>query len=585
MTSEVFQKTVADEFLFAKSASSLIELWQRSLELPSGGCLIPLSHIHLPNDQLIDRLGEWRASAANAYPTRFPVTREGTRRWAQQGVLETPDRLLFLIHDEAGGMIGHCGLAHGFNDAGIVELDNVLRGEASARKGIMREAVEAVEKWAFGVLFAKGIVLRVLASNPHAVKFYETIGYAERERQPLKLIVSGVTESLVPAEAGESADDSFVLMESVTEKRTPNELILTAGPSIGFREQTYSADAVRNGWNTKWNKYLSKFEEAFAEYTGTEYAIATSSCTGALHIALAALGIGPDDEVIVPDVTWVATANAVRYVGATPVFADVDPRTWCIDALSAQALITPRTRAIIPVHLYGHPADMDPILALATRHDLFVVEDAAPSIGAEYKGRRTGSFGHFAAFSFQGAKLTVTGEGGMLVTRDETLYKRAHAIWDQGREPGTFWITTNGLKYKMSNAQAAIGLGQLERNNAMIEKKRMIFDWYRENLWETTGVELFPEAAWARSIYSMTSIQLTGESPITRDELITKLREKKVDTRPVFPAISQYPIWPIRQTPTVHGSRIGSSGINLPSGVRLSKSEVDYVSEQVISLL
>ena len=235
------------------------------------------------------------------------------------------------------------------------------------------------------------------------------------------------------------------------------ELILTAGPSISAREASYTLDAARRGWNNEWNKYIRRFESTFADYVGVKYALSTSSCTGALHLALSALGIGPGDEVIVPDVTWVATANAVVYVGATPVFADIDPQTWCLDPKSLQEAITSHTKAIIPVHLYGHPAEMDKIMAIAQAHNLYVVEDAAPAIGAEFRGQKTGTFGHFAAFSFQGAKLAVTGKGGILVTNDETLYKKVYALWDQGRTPGTFWINEVGWKYKMSNVQAALG--------------------------------------------------------------------------------------------------------------------------------
>ena len=216
-------------------------------------------------------------------------------------------------------------------------------------------------------------------------------------------------------------------------------------------------------------------------------------------------------------------------------------------------------------------------MAIAREHNLRVVEDAAPSIGAEVLGRRTGSFGDFAAFSFQGAKLAVTGEGGMLVTNDDALYERALSIWDQGRKPGTFWIQSNGLKYKMANTLAAIGLGQLERNDAMVEAKRRIFRWYEEGLAGVPGVKLNREMPWARSIYWMTSLLLDEGASLSRDGLRDALKQRKVDSRPVFPAISQYPIWPVRQAPQPTASRIGERAINLPSGVCLRREEVDYV--------
>jgi perosamine synthetase len=275
----------------------------------------------------------------------------------------------------------------------------------------------------------------------------------------------------------------------------------------------------------------------------------------------------------------------VLYVGATPVFADVDPRSWCLDPASFRSLITPRTRAVMPVHLYGHPCAMDEIMAIARAHGLFVVEDAAPSVGAEYQGRRVGSFGDFAAFSFQGAKLGVTGEGGMLVTSDEALYQKVHTLWDQGRVPGTFWIASRGWKYKMANMLAAFGLAQLERNDAMVEAKRRLFDWYAEGLRDVPHLSLNHETPGARSIRWMTSILLTEEAPVDRDGLMAQLKKHHIDSRPVFPAISQYPIWPGKQAPGKNAARIAARAINLPSGVCLARAEVDYICATIRRVL
>jgi perosamine synthetase len=362
----------------------------------------------------------------------------------------------------------------------------------------------------------------------------------------------------------------------------PSDLILTAGPSISTIESYYSYDAASYGWNGNWSKYLTKFEKKFAEYVGVKYAMATSSCTGALQIALMALDIGPGDEVIVPDQTWVATANAVRYVGAIPVFADIELDTWNINVKSVEKLITSKTKAIMPVHMYGHPARMTALIELAKKHGLKVVEDAAPAIGAEWEGKRCGSFGDFAGFSFQGAKLMVTGEGGMLVTNSDELYQKALKIWDQGRNPSrTFWIDENGVKFKMSNIQAALGLAQLERVDELIEMKRRLFTWYQEGLAGTPFIFLNEEVKGAHSIYWMSSFRLDESAPISRDNLIKRLKEVNVDTRPVFPAISQYPIWPRHQEPQPTAMRVGLQAINLPSGVCLTKDEVMYAAAQV----
>jgi perosamine synthetase len=364
--------------------------------------------------------------------------------------------------------------------------------------------------------------------------------------------------------------------------RVADQTILTAGPSISAREVAYALDAVRHGWNRRWSGYLDSFERSFADYVGVKHALATSSCTGALHLGLLALGLGPGDEVIVPELTWVATANAVAYTGADPVFADVEPDTWCLDPSSAETAITERTKAIACVHLYGHPSRLDVLQELAARNGVALVEDAAPAIGAEFRGRRVGAAGSFAAFSFQGAKLLVAGEGGILVTDDDDLYERARSLWDQGREPGgNFWIGRTGWKYKLSNVQAALALAQLERADELIEAKRRIFGWYREGLAGIPGITVNAEAPWARSICWMTSVLVGEDACLTRDELRAELAARNVDTRPVFPAISQYPIWRRRQEPQPTARRVGETGINLPSGVCLSREEVAYVCEAI----
>ena len=251
-----------------------------------------------------------------------------------------------------------------------------------------------------------------------------------------------------------------------------------------------------------------------------------------------------------------------------------------------ESKITERTKAVMPVHLYGHPARMDEIMAIARKHRLFVVEDAAPAIGAEFQGRKTGTFGDFAAFSFQGAKLVVTGEGGMLLTSNSDLYKKALSIWDQGRSPvRTFWIDERGVKYKMSNLQAAFGLGQLERVDELVEMKRRLFGWYDEQLRGVPNVRLNYEVEGARSIYWMTSLLLDEKAGVTRDALRDALNKRNVDSRPVFPTISQYPIWPVAQAPLPVAKRVAQQAINLPSGVCLRRAEVDYVCRCIKEIL
>ncbi len=362
------------------------------------------------------------------------------------------------------------------------------------------------------------------------------------------------------------------------------KMIQTAGPSISQKEIDYVSDAVKNGWYENWSGYIKKFEQKFAEYIGTKYAISTSSCTGAMHLALAALHVKEGDEVIIPETTWIATAAVVTYVGATPVFVDVDRDTWTIDQDSARKAISKRTKGIIPVHLYGHPANMDEIMKIAEEHDLFVLEDAAPSIGAKYKGKKTGGFGDVGAFSFQGAKLLVTGEGGMLVTNDDKIYERASFLANQGRDPNiTFFINEIGYKYKMSNIQAALGLAQLERIDELIGKKRQIYEWYKSRLEGVMGIRLSAEKDWAKSIHWMSSVVLEDTIAMEREEFRAKLKEKNIDTRPIFPPMSSFPMFKKANNPVAEF--IGRRGVNLPTAFNLSEEQVDYVSKNIKIIL
>jgi perosamine synthetase len=584
----VYQEAVKNNFHFLKQIAALDKAQAVSLSLPrSGGYLLPVCELHLDDGPLISTFSAWRRENTFAFPSQFPVTDEGTQSWLSERLLKVPDRLLFLVLDKHGYPVGHLGFANCLNDRCEMEIDNVVRGVKTAPRGIMTEAMQVLLNWAEETIGARGFYLRVFEDNTHAIEFYRALGFKDAGKIPLRRHVQGevTTYSTRTPEDRAAADKTFLRMEYQPTPQAGDRLILTAGPSMSGKEAWYTFDAARNGWNNKWGGYIHDFEQTFAKYVGVEYALSTSSCTGALHLALLALGIGPGDEVIVPDITWVATANAVVYVGATPIFADVEADSWCMDPKSFESLITSRTKAVMPVHLYGHPARMDRIMEIARKHDLRVIEDAAPAIGAECLGRKTGTFGDFAAFSFQGAKLLVTGEGGMLVTSDESLYRKAHAIWDQGRRPGTFWIEQTGYKYKMSNVQAALGLGQIERVDELIEAKRRIFQWYAEGLDGVADIRLNREAAWARSIYWMSSVHLDPASPVSRDEMRARLRTRNVDTRPAFPAISQYPVWPLVQPPQPIASDIGSHAINLPSGVCLKRHEVDYVCKSMRAIL
>ena len=354
--------------------------------------------------------------------------------------------------------------------------------------------------------------------------------------------------------------------------------ILTAGPSITDKEINYVLDAAQNGWNSNWDGYLTRFEKSFADYVGTRYALATSSCTGALHLSLLGLGVGPGDEVIVPEISWVATASAVKYCGAEPVFVDIEADTWCMNVDLAGKAITRRTKVIVPVHIYGHPTDMTKATALAAAHGLKVMEDAAPALGGEVCGRKVGGLGDVSCFSFQGAKIMTTGEGGMLCCNDEALYERIHFVWDHGRDKHIpFQISEVGYKYKMSNLQAAMGLGQLERIEELVGKKRVIYGWYKKRLADVAEVTLNAEAPYARSIYWMSSIILGDKARVSRNDVIKGLKERGVDSRPFFPPMSSFPMFKSCEVQNPVAYRVSKNGVNLPSGHNLTEEDVERV--------
>jgi perosamine synthetase len=535
--------------------------------------LVPFSKLDLAKIDHIKLLKDWREANQFAYPTRFTVTLDGTKQWLEKDVLANNNRILFWVTNSNFDKLGHIGVVKVLNETEL-EIDNVLRGVPGV-PGLMAKAMIALELLVEEEFSLENISLRVLESNSHAVEFYEKLDYSITEVTPLIEVQTGENTNLVP---GIPSTDNFLTMsKSLLESREIPEEILTAGPSISNLEIKYVHDAVSTGWNYHHSDYIARFENSFAEYVGAKYAMATSSCSGALHLALLALGIGPGDEVIVPDVTWVATASAVMYTGAKPIFADINIDDWTINLDSIKSLINHKTKAILPVHLYGYGAAMRQIMQIARENNLHVVEDAAPAIGTEIDGKRAGTFGDFGCFSFQGAKLLVTGEGGMLVTDNEDLFKRAKKDQDHGRKPGTFWIDELGHKYKMNNITAALGLAQIERADNQIFRKRRINQWYVDNLSDIGTVSFQSEVQGTQSICWMTSFILSDDSLISRDELISSLKKDGIDSRPVFPAISQYPIWKYEANVQPNAKKIGATGINLPSGVLLSQAAIEKV--------
>ncbi len=362
------------------------------------------------------------------------------------------------------------------------------------------------------------------------------------------------------------------------------KLILTGGPSISQKEINYVMDAIKTGWNDKSYYYMRKFESEFAKYIGVKYARTTSGGTGALWLGLAALGIGPGDEVILPELTYFACSDVIILLGAKPVFVDILRDTWCIDPKKIEKAITKKTKAIMPVHFYGNPAEMDEIMQIAHNHKLYVIEDACPAVGTMYKGKKPGSFGDVGAFSFQGAKIMVTGFGGMIVTNDKNLFEKILFLNNHGEDPKKkFWQISVGYSFELPNISCALGLAQLERIEEFVAKKRQIFDWYWERLSDMDGISMNSERPHTRSNRWMTSIILDCDFGIDRDTFRVKMRDEGVDTRPFFYPISMFPMYKEQNTPIAH--HVGLNGINLPSGLKLKEKQVDFVCQKVRKIL
>lgn len=369
--------------------------------------------------------------------------------------------------------------------------------------------------------------------------------------------------------------------------------IPVSGPWITQKEIDYVTDAVTTAWYGNANVYHERFERAFAEYIGVRYAVSLPSCTSAIHLSLLALGVGPGDEVIVPDVTWIASSAPISYVGATPVFADMDAQSWCLDARSFETCITSRTKAVIPVDLYGNMPDMDAIREVAARHGIGVIEDAAEAIGSEYKGRKAGSLGDTGVFSFHGSKTLTTGEGGMLVTDREDIYRRVMVLRDHGRQPGDtmFFNAEVGYKYKMSSMQAALGLAQLERVEELIERKRQIFLWYRDELAGVDGVTLNSQAPDVKNTYWMVTAVLDPKFGLKKERLIELMRQSNIDCRPFFHPLSCLPAYENAEQARRAKQRnsvsyaISPYGVNLPSGMDLTGAKVQYVCDGLKEIL
>jgi perosamine synthetase len=362
--------------------------------------------------------------------------------------------------------------------------------------------------------------------------------------------------------------------------------ISVAQPRLAGNERKYVLDCLDTSWISSNGKYIGAFEEAFAKFCGVKHAISANNGTTALHLALVGMDLQPGDEVIIPTVTYIATANAVRYCGATPVLADVCPDTMNLDPQDIERRITPRTKGIIPVHLYGHPADMNAINEIAARRGLWVLEDAAEAHGAEVSGRKTGSLGRCAIFSFFGNKIVTTGEGGMITTDDDALAARLRLFRGQGMDPNRrYWFPVIGYNYRMTNIQAALGLAQMETIDTALADRQRLAGWYDAALKPLAAQLVLPtEKKWARQVFWMYTVYLRNGGEKQRDAVMRRLDAAGIETRPVFypmhilPPYQEDSAFPVADT-------WAQRGINLPTHQDLTEADVRRIADALTDAL
>jgi len=365
-----------------------------------------------------------------------------------------------------------------------------------------------------------------------------------------------------------------------------NKKIPFAGPSITQFEIDCVIDGVKDGFYDNFSGYIKKLEEEVCDYTGTKYSIATHSCTLALYSACMGLDLQKGDEVICTDLSWAATSFAIDYTGATPVFVDIDPDTWCISPEAIESAITEKTKAIMLVHMFGHPARMDKIMDIADRYNLKVIEDAAPAMGSTFKEKQVGSFGDYGCFSFHGAKLTVSGQGGILVTNDEELYKKAYLFSNMGRtnREADFWCDVVGHQHAMANVTASLAYAQVKRIEELIEIKHNIFSMYQERLGDIDSIKLITQQEDCFSNYCYPSLILNDNVTIEREEILNRLADLNIHCRGSFPRMSRFPMHEQRFTNPV-ATKVEEKGMNLPSPANMAEEDINFVCESLTKII
>jgi perosamine synthetase len=354
-------------------------------------------------------------------------------------------------------------------------------------------------------------------------------------------------------------------------------------PVLGQEELDLLEDCIRTGWISSLGKHIPLFERSFARFCGAAHAATTSNGTAALHLALMALGVGKGDEVIMPTLTFVATANSIAYIGAKIVLVDVSEDTWTIDPEQVRAAITPRTKAVVAVHLYGHPCDMDRILEITKGRGISVIEDAAEAHGSEYRGRRVGALADVGCFSFYGNKVITTGEGGMVVTNNAELDQRVRFLRDHSMDTQRrYYHPEVGYNYRMTNMQAAVGRAQMRRISRLVSAKRRVAKMYSRRLAHVEGIVAPPEMAWARSVHWLYTIMVDPSFGVSAEELARRLAATGIDTRRVFIPMHLLPMYATRARFPI-SEKVSQNGLSLPSSPTLTEGDIDYICESLLS--
>lgn len=363
----------------------------------------------------------------------------------------------------------------------------------------------------------------------------------------------------------------------MTTLKPSKKKISFAGPSITKKELTYVVDGVKNGFYQTFDKHVKRLEGAMASYVGTKYSLAQFCATHAMHLACLVCGFQKGDEVIVTDFSWAATAHVIAWAGATPVFVDIDPLTWCIDPKAIENAITKKTKGIMLVHTFGMPANMDAIMKIARKYKLKVIEDAAPSLGSIYKGKKVGGIGDVGCVSFHGAKIAASGEGGMFLTNNKSMLDQAYLLSNMGRtdSKANFWCDTMGFEYQMANVTASLALAQVERIEELVKMKRRIFDWYWERLSDMEEITLLREQEGMRSNYAYPAVMLNTKK-ISRNALVAKLKTYNIHAREAFPRMSLFPMYSARFANPV-ATKVANDGFNLPSAFDITEKDVEFV--------